>query len=210
MENTQTIPDYPRGITFEQVWAALMEDRESRKETALRMEETDRQMKETARLFEESKIETDRQIKDMNKRFDEYSNRLGEITEYMVAPKLCEKFNELGFNFSKASRNTKVTDYKNNIFFETDVFMENGEKAIIVEIKTNLTERNINNHVERLEKMRKYSDLRGDKRVFLGAVAGVVIPDDIKELAFKNGFFVVEPSGETFIITAPQGKPKEW
>ena len=25
---TKTIPDYPRGITFEQVWAALMEDRE--------------------------------------------------------------------------------------------------------------------------------------------------------------------------------------
>ena len=29
-------------------------------------------------------------------------------------------------------------------------------------------------HIERLEKMRKYADLHGDKRVFLGAVAGVV------------------------------------
>jgi hypothetical protein len=28
----------------------------------------------------------------------------------------------------------------------------------------------------------------------------------------KNGFYVVEPSGETFIITAPEGiySPREW
>ena len=30
-----------------------------------------------------------------------------------------------------------------------------------------------------LEKMRKYADLRGDKRKFFGAIAGVVMDDDI-------------------------------
>ena len=88
--------------------------------------------------------------------------------------------------------------------------LENGEKVILLEIKTNLTEKNIYYHIERLKKMRIYSDLRGDKRVFLGAVAGVVIPDDIRKLALNLGFFVVEPSGETFNITAPHGKPSEW
>jgi len=185
MAKIQTLPDYPRGLTFEHVWAALMENREQQKETA-------------------------QQIKDINKRFGEYANRLGEISEYMIAPNLCEKFREFGFEFTKANRNTIVADHINKIFFEIDVMLENGEKAMLVEIKTNLTEKNINDHVERLVKMRNYSDLRNDKRAFLGAVAGVVIPDNIKELALNNGFFVIEPSGENFNITLPYGEPKEW
>jgi len=220
--------------SFEQIWAILdrtakgyeeirsmqKENAQQMKETDRRMKETDRQMKETDRQMKETDRqmketdrqmkETDRQIKDINKRFGEYSNRLGEIAEYMIAPNLCEKFSELGQDFPKANRNTIVTDRKNKIFFEIDVLLENGNKAMLVEVKTNLTSKNIDDHIERLEKMRKYADLHGDKRSFLGAVAGVVIPDNIRELALNNGFFVIEPSGETFNISPPYGKPKEW
>jgi hypothetical protein len=58
--------------------------------------------------------------------------------------------------------------------------------------------------------MRKYADLHGDKRSFLGAVAGVVMADNVKEYALARGLFVVEPSGESFYITPPKDKPKEW
>ena len=46
----------------------------------------------------------------------------------------------------------------------------------------------------------------------MGAVAGVIIPENVKEFAFKNGFFVIEPSGETFNIFAPKApySPREW
>jgi len=192
--------------SFEQIWAILDRTAKGQEELFKSQKETAQQMKENRELQKE----TDRQIKDINKRFGEYSNRLGEITEYMIAPNLREKFNEYGYEFSKASRNTKIFDHKNKIFFEIDVFLENYKKAILVEIKTNLTEKNVTDHIERLEKMRKYADLHEDKRSFLGAVAGVVIPDNIRELALNNGFFVIEPSGETFNITPPYGKPKEW
>ena len=192
--------------------------KESQQETARQIKEsqleTDRQIKEsqleTDRQIKESQLETDRQIKDINKRFGEYSNRLGEIAEYMVAPNLREKFRELGFNFPKANRNSDVSDYDNNIFMEIDVMLENGDKALLVEVKTKLISDHVNAHIERLEKMRKYADLHGDKRSFLGAVAGVVIPDNIRKLALSNGLFVIEPSGETFRITPPSGNPKEW
>jgi len=52
--------------------------------------------------------------------------------------------------------------------------------------------------------------LHGDKRTFLGAVAGVVISDSVKRYALKQGFFILEPSGETFNIISPDNKPKEW
>ena len=129
MEET-TVFDYPRGITFEQVWAAL-------KETEQRQQETDRQIKESQR-------ETDRQIKDMNKRFGDFSKRFGEVVECMVAPNLREKFRELGLDFPKANKNTDVSDHKNKIFLEIDVMLENGDSAMLVEIKTKLTVEYIN------------------------------------------------------------------
>jgi hypothetical protein len=48
--------------------------------------------------------------------------------------------------------------------------------------------------------------------VYLGAVAGVVFSESEKNYAMKNGFYVIEPSGDTFTITKPEGKyhPREW
>jgi hypothetical protein len=206
MGKARAQPVYPKGLDFEQVWAALMETREQQKET-------DRQMKETARRQEETSLqikETDRQIKDFNKRFGDFTNRFGEVVEYMIAPNLREKFKEYGLSFPKANSNTDVSDYDNNIFLEIDVMLENGDKAMLVEVKTKLTTEDVKEHVKRLEKMRAYADLHGDKRAFLGAVAGVVMTANVKKYALGQGFYVIEPSGETFNITPPNGKPKEW
>jgi hypothetical protein len=189
MGNVQTQPEYPRGLDFEQVWAAIMQ--------------TDRQIKE-------AQMETDRQINKVGKQLGDFTNSFGEVIECMVAPNLQEKFHDLGYDFQEASTNHKVHDIKNDIKFEIDVFLQNGDTAMLVEIKANLAISDINKHMLRLEKMRKYADLRGDKRHFLGAVAGIVVGDNEKEYALKNGFFLVEPSGENFNITPPHNKPKEW
>ena len=58
--------------------------------------------------------------------------------------------------------------------------------------------------------MRNYADLHDDKRSFLEAVAGVVIPANVKDFALSKRLFVIEPSGEDFNITSPRSKPKEW
>jgi len=203
MENTQTLPAYPKGLDFEQVWAALMENREQQKET-------DRQIKESQKEIAERQKETDRQIREINKQVGGYNRRFGEIVEHMVAPNLREKFKEFGLNFPKATANSDVSDSIYNISLEIDIMLENGEKAMLVEVKTKLTTEHVKEHMRRLEKMRAYSDLHGDKRIFLGAVAGVVMTDNAKEYALKQGFYVIEPSGETFNITPPDGKPKEW
>jgi len=58
--------------------------------------------------------------------------------------------------------------------------------------------------------MRAYADAHGDKRIFLGAVAGVIVTSNVKRYALKKGLFVIEPSGETISITPPNGQPKEW
>jgi hypothetical protein len=160
-------------------------------------------MLEIDQLFKKSREDFDRQI-------GHWTNLFGEIVEFMVAPKLREKFREFGFDFPKANQNTKINDTKNDISLEIDVMLENGEKAMLVEVKTKLTLERVNKHIDRLEKMRRYADLHGDKRTFLGAVAGVVIDGQVRDYALEQGFYVIEPSGQNFNITPPNGKPKEW
>jgi len=217
MQAGQKISEQP---TPEAIWAILRgnavqlkeidriikETTESQKETAKRQEETDRQMKDTDRHMKE----TDRQIKDFNKRFGDFTNRFGEVVEYMLAPNLHEKFKEIGLNFPQYSRHTDLRDYENDIFLEIDISLHNGEKAMLVEVKTKLTTEDVKEHEKRLEKMRTYADLHGDKRAFLGAVAGVVMTPQAKKYVLEQGFYLIEPSGETISNTAPQGKPKEW
>jgi len=154
--------------------------------------------------------ETDRIVQANAYLVGKLSNRMGEVVEYMVAPTLRKKFRELGYDFPQVHQNSDVEDCDNRIFLEIDVKLENGDKVMLVEVKTNLSIKDVKDHVKRLKKMRVYADLHGDKRIFLGSVAGVVIKTNVKEYALKQGFFIIEPSGETFNIIPPDGQPKEW
>ena len=64
-----------------------------------------------------------------------------------------------------------------------------------------------------MKKLRAYADLRQDTRKYLGAIAGVVVSEGVKTRALKNGFYVLEPSGDTFAVTEPASRgyvPREW
>jgi chromosome segregation ATPase len=232
MATTETIGE---GLTFEKVWAAIQATNEQIKETdrivrenaqriretGEQMKETDRRMKETDRIVKETgeqmketdrrMKETDRRMKETDERFGALSNRFGEMVEYMILPNLVEKFGELGFTFTKANR-TKITDREHGIFTEIDAYLETGEKVMVVEIKNKPSVEDINDHIERMEKLRQYADLHDDKRKYLGAMAGVVFSESVKTYTLKKGFYVIEPSGDTFTITEPKGSyhPQEW
>ena len=196
--------------TFESVWASLQEFsqgmielRESQKELTASQKETDRQLKETERILKE-------QAENNNNSIGSLTNLFGDVTEAMVAPKICEKFNEFGFNFLRANPNPRFNDRVNKLSFEVDIMLENSDRAMLIEAKTKLTDERVNKHIIRLEKMRKYADLHGDKRIFLGAVAGIVLIDEVKDYALSKGLYFIEYKGDNFFITPPDGKPKEW
>jgi seryl-tRNA synthetase len=207
------------GLTFEKVWAALMETREQIKAAGKQLKEqieaADRQLKEqiqaTDRQLKEQIQATEKQMKATDKRIGELTNRFGDMVEYMVLPNLVTKFGELKFTFTKANR-TEIKDKEHNIFLEVDALLENGDKVMAVEIKTKPSTDDIDDHIGRMEKLRAYADLHNDKRVYLGALAGVVFSNSEKVYALKKGFYVIEPSGDTFTITEPEGDyhPREW
>jgi hypothetical protein len=172
--------------------------------------EDQRELAASQRELAVSQKETDRVLKETSRRLGDFTNSFGEIVEYMVAPNLQDRFFDLGMDFQEVSKDIKIRDKKNGIHFQIDVYLQNCDTAMLVEVKADLAIGDINAHMERLEKMRRYADLRGDRRVFLGAVAGVVVKDKVREYALSQGMYLAEPSGETFSITPPHGKPKEW
>jgi hypothetical protein len=199
MATTQEIGE---GLTFEKVWAAIQATNEQMKE---QIKATNEQMKEQIRA-------TNEQMKATDKRIGELTNRFGEIVEYMIVPNLVTKFNELGLPFTKAYPDAKIADREHDIFTEVDAFLENGDRVMIVETKTKPNIDDIDDHIERMGKLRRYADLHDDKRKYLGAIAGVVFGDSEKTYALKKGFYVIEPSGDSFSIIEPKGSyyPHEW
>jgi hypothetical protein len=216
-------------VTYEKVWATIQATAQQMKETDLRMQETEQQIKATAQLIKENKQgikelkesmketdrhmqETDRRMKETDRRIGELGNRFGELAEHLVAPSIKEKFNALYYTFDKCSQNVDIADAQDRYSgAEIDILLENGDVAIAVEVKARALTRDVDRHLERMEVLRRWADRHDDKRKFLGAVAGAIMPDEVRKYALKAGFYVIEQTGDTVAINVPGDfKPREW
>jgi hypothetical protein len=186
MPATKTQP-YPRGLDFEQVWAALMENREQFKET-------------------------DRKIQEVAEQIGKLGNRFGELVEHLVAPNLSEKFNELGFCFTKTAMDVVIKDPQNpKNDAEVDVLLENGDIVIAVEVKSKPNDKDVNDHVRRMEVLRRHADEKGDRRRYQGAIAAAVMSEAVRRYILKKGFYVIDQTGDTVRINIPKGfKARDW
>jgi hypothetical protein len=192
------------GLTFEKVWAMFQE---IMKESDRRMREMDRKMKETDLMMKE----TARRMRETDRKISRLGNRIGDLIEEMIAPNILGKFNKLGYVFGKVAPNVRYTDSRGQDVAEVDLLLENGDTALVVEVKTNLTHDDVRDHAVRMEKLRRYADEHGDRRKLIGAVAGAIAAGEVKALAVKEGFFVLEQSGDTIRVSVPEGfKPREW
>ncbi|GHT86736.1 hypothetical protein FACS1894137_12740 [Spirochaetia bacterium] len=190
MDTTTAIPQEP-ALTFEQI-------REMFQDIGRKQEETARSQKETARQMKE----TDRKISNLG-------SRLGNLIEHLTASDIIDKFNEAGYRFTQISRNHELKDARNNILAEIDILLENGDFAMVVEVKTNLTKGDVKEHLNRMETLRRYADAHGDKRKYVSSVAGALIAGGVREYALEQGLYVIEHPGQTIEIVAPPQK-REW
>jgi hypothetical protein len=161
--------------------------------------ETDRQMRER-------QAETDRQIGNLG-------NRIGDIVECMVGGNIVEKFQDYDYNVTEISRNIEFGIRNSDSAGQIDVLLDDGDVAILVEVKTKPTTENVHEHINRLEKYRRWKDSKGEgKKRYIGAIAGTVVDDNVMQFAQKKGMFVIVQLGNNVeIVKPPEGfKPKEW
>ena len=176
--------------------------------------ETREQIRESEAAFDRRMQKTERIARKASKSVSKLGNRIGDIIENMVGGNaLIRKFRALGYNISEYSRKTTFgSDLSKDMRGEIDLFLVDGDIAILVEVKTTLQTADVRSHIERLGKYRRCADVKGDKRRFIGAVAGAVVEGDAQEFAHENGMYVIVQSGEAVtIVPVPEGfKAKEW
>ncbi|MDR0443296.1 MAG: hypothetical protein LBH44_07820 [Treponema sp.] len=202
---TAMLSDYQQIWTPEQAWEWL---RKSREDFDKRMQENDKLTKE----IKEQMKETDRRMQETDRKISRLGNRFGELVEHLVAPGTIEKFNKLGFHFTEQSQDKKIFEPDNpNACTEIDILLENGEIVIAVEVKSKPVKSDVDDHVKRMEVLRRRADQRHDTRKFCGAIAGAVMDDSVRKYALRTGMYVLEQTGDTVEINIPEGFiPREW
>ena len=167
------------------------------KETSREIKENSREIKEvhkelSAEIKETQKI-TAREIKAVNTSIGRLSNRLGEFVEEAVRPSAVRLFRERGIDVHEVHQN--VTSNREGSAFEIDLLVVNNQDVVAIECKSNLSIDDVNEHLERLEKIKRFLPDHVNKRIS-GAVAGMVIPGNVATYAIKKGLYVIGQNGE--------------
>ncbi len=174
--------------------------------------EADRRFKENAAEADRRFRETERLLKQQSKKTDEQigrlGNRLGEFVEWQVRPAVVRLFQERGIDVHEFLPDVSVKRATGGL--QIDLLVVNETEAILVEVKSKLSQGDVDEHLERLGKfkelMPRYSDVNA-----LGAVVGMIVPDDIGSYAYRKGLYVLAQSGENVVIlNDSKFKPRVW
>jgi hypothetical protein len=194
--------------TADDVWRLLGELAAAQKETERRFQETDRRFQDSERQFEETRRLIKQQNQHLNEQLGKLGNRLGEFVEWQVRPAVLRLFQERGFEVHEIM--PEISVQRGEEGFEIDLLVVNTTVAILVEVKSKLSQRDVDEHVERLEKFKRLMPRYGDVQA-MGAVAGMVVPDSVARYAYRRGLFVLAQSGDSVVILNDGNfTPRSW
>jgi len=201
-------------VTLEEVWALFKETDRKFQETDRKFQETDHKFQETDRKFQE----TERIIKEtalanaqaaekrtrelektLYKKIGELGDRLGDFAEGFVRPAVVKLFRERGIEVHKVTRKIEANNPQLNLATEIDLLVINGESCVLVEVKSNVSIDDVNEHIERMAKFKPLFPEYADKKAF-GAMAGMMISENVAKYAYRKGFFVIAQQGDLAVI----------
>jgi hypothetical protein len=198
METTQPVPEWK--ATVNEIWALL-------KETDRQMKETDKRIEKNAREMEALKKTVERVTGNVGG----LNRSLGDLIETLIAARLWEKFPD--YKLKRAYQRWPIFDENNRVMTDIDILLSNTDLAMAVEVKRELDRmKDVDEHLKRMELVRKYPPAEVADKKLLGAMAGGVVDADVRRYACENGFFVLELTGESVrLVPPPEGfVPRQW
>ncbi len=93
---------------------------------------------------------------------------------------------------------------------QIDLLVVNGAEAVVVEVKSKLTQADVDEHLQRLDKFKRLLPRYADVRV-MRAVAAMVVPQEVGRYAYRQGLYVPAQSGESVVIlNDAKFQPRLW
>ncbi|MDR0585494.1 MAG: hypothetical protein LBG57_14265 [Treponema sp.] len=224
--------EWGKPLSFEKVWAMFAETDRKYAETVEIIREVGRKQAKTEELLAQQKKNIDQvsnEIRETNrsaydrlaqleKNVDRVSNNvgglnrsIGELVETLIAARLWEKFPQFGL--ARAYQRLPLYDENNQIKTDIDILLVNTDMCMAVEVKHKLNRMDeVDGHLKRMRLIRQYPPEQIGSKQLLGAMAGGAVDPDVKDYAYKSGFFVLELTGESVhLIPPPDGfEPKKW
>nr|VFK40091.1 MAG: Uncharacterised protein family UPF0102 [Candidatus Kentron sp. SD]VFK45216.1 MAG: Uncharacterised protein family UPF0102 [Candidatus Kentron sp. SD] len=175
-------------------------------ETDRRMQETDRQMQETDRRMQE----TDRQMQETDRRLkkaeDLFTCQWGRLIESLVEGRLVDLLNQRGIPVYDAS--TRVRGNRDGRSYEFDIIAHNGDRIVIVEVKTTLRPDDVKKFIGKLKDAKRLMPRYRDN-IIHGAVAWLQANAGADEMAINRRLFSIRAVGDSARITnGPDFQPK--
>ncbi|MFA7241877.1 MAG: hypothetical protein WC091_17325 [Sulfuricellaceae bacterium] len=163
-------------------------------DTDRKFQDTDRKFQDTDRILKERAAETDRIIKSLSINLGNIGNRMGEFVQYMVEPTVVQLFKSQGIEVHEVHPNVQVE--RGGEGMEVDLLVVNDGALVAVECKSKLTREDVDKHLQRMEKLKRLLPTYRHHQAF-GAVAALVVPNDVADYAQGKGFYVLAQNGET-------------
>jgi hypothetical protein len=196
--------------SLEEVWRLFKETDRKFQETDRQFKEGERRLQETERLMKEQSRELDRRFKETERRIGELGGRLGEFVEGLIKPSVARLFQERGIPIHKTHSDVSANNPELALATQIDLFVINNNACALIEVKGKLSVDDVNDHLERMEKFKPLFPEYADKKAF-GAVAAMVIPEDVARYAYRKGFFIIAQKGETAeMLNDAQFEPRAW
>jgi hypothetical protein len=200
-------------ITIEDFYKLFQESERQRQETERILRESlERSQASFDRRMAESKAEADLRAAEAegrlaraeaiaaqaNQSVNSLSSRWGRFVENLVAPAVLRLFQNRGIAVQEVYQ--RVRSARGDLNLEIDVLAVDDEVAVIVEVKSRLTQEGIRRCLQTLEQFKTAFPHYANYQLY-GAVAAIEIDGEVDVYAHNQGLFVIQQSGDTVEIS---------
>jgi hypothetical protein len=173
-------------------------------------QEYDELKKQLAKDLAESRRLLDHEMRQLAKKVGDITDTLGKFAQEQVRPRLVHMFREQGIIMDEIHPNV-VVEKEGLDYLEIDLLLVNTIYSVVVEVKNTLRQKDVDEHILRLEKLQEFPTkvIKGTK--MYGAVAGMIVNKEVERYAIKKGLYVVKPKGDSVEISNDASfKGKTW
>jgi hypothetical protein len=179
-------------------------------DTDQRFKDTNQEIKDTQQILREANLEAGKMIKDLRASLGQLGGRLGDFVEEMVKPAAVRLFMERGLEVRQVFQNVARYDDHGQFLMEIDLLVVDTDTAVAIECKSKCSVDDVAEHLDRLSRFKEYFPQYAAFHLY-GAVAAMVIPDEVARFAYRKGLYVLAQSGDTIQIrNDARFQPKQW
>ena len=191
----------PDPVTLDDIYALFQRSQE---EADRRFAESDRRAAEA----EQRLARAEAIAAQANQAVNSLSSRWGRFVENLVAPAVLRLFQERGIEVQEIYQ--RVRSARDAINLEVDILAVDDDVAVIVEIKSRLTQTDIRQILNTLSQFKTAFPHYANYQIY-GAVAAIEIDRDVDSYAYNQGLFVIVQAGDSVEISnSPNFIARTW